>query len=289
MAPKSASRPTISFLLLSVLAMFICPMSEGMHLAETKMTLYFQDWSAGHNATVVPVTGIPGKQWSFFSFGTVFATDDLITEGLDESSAEIGRAQGIYVTSALDGSSTHVLISIVFTNEEYGGSTLEIQGTSRQFEKVREVSVVAGTGKFRYARGYVTFETVYLDKAIAYSVIRFSNGTKLSTKTNQTDLLLLLAMLIFSQSEELGLRKETKMTLYFQDYSAGSNATVVPVTGIPGKLWSFFGFGTIFVTNDTITEGLDKNSAQIARAQGIYVTSALDGSRTCFDINCVHQ
>ncbi|KAA8524702.1 hypothetical protein F0562_011125 [Nyssa sinensis] len=141
-------------------------------LKETKMTLYFQDYSAGPNATVVPVTGIPGKLWSFFGFGTIFVTDDTITEGLDKNSAQIARAQGIYVTSALDGSNTHVLISIVFTNEEYSGSTLEIQGTSRQYDSVREVAVVAGTGKFRYARGHVTFETVYLDMAIAYSVIR---------------------------------------------------------------------------------------------------------------------
>ncbi|KAK3020422.1 hypothetical protein RJ639_047728 [Escallonia herrerae] len=136
------------------------------------MTLYFQDWSGGPNATVVPITGLPGHLWSFHSFGTVFCTDDPITEGLDGKSAKIARAQGMYVTSALDGSNTHVVISVVFTNKEYNGSTLEIQGASRQFDKVREVSVVAGTGKFRYARGYVTFETVYLDMSIAYSVIQ---------------------------------------------------------------------------------------------------------------------
>lgn len=76
------------------------------------------------------------------------------------------------MTSALDGSNTHVLISIVFTNSKYNGSTLEVQGASRQIDNVREVAVVAGTGKFRYARGYATFETVYLDMSLAYSVIQ---------------------------------------------------------------------------------------------------------------------
>lgn len=136
------------------------------------MTLYFQDWSAGPNATVIPITGLPGRLWSFFSFGTIFCTDDPITEGLDKASPEIARAQGIYVTSALDGSNTHVLISIVFTDSTFNGSTLEVQGASRQIDNVREVSVVAGTGKFRYARGYATFETVYLDMSLAYSVIQ---------------------------------------------------------------------------------------------------------------------
>ncbi|WOH05744.1 hypothetical protein DCAR_0625164 [Daucus carota subsp. sativus] len=150
----------------------ICSHSEASKLRTTTMTLYFQDWSAGPNATVIPITGLPGRLWSFFSFGTVFCTDDPITEGLDKASPEIARAQGIYVTSALDGSNTHVLISIVFTNSKYNGSTLEVQGASRQIDNVREVAVVAGTGKFRYARGYATFETVYLDMSLAYSVIQ---------------------------------------------------------------------------------------------------------------------
>ncbi|KAA8526521.1 hypothetical protein F0562_008276 [Nyssa sinensis] len=158
------------------------------------MTLYLQDRSTGPNATVVPITGIPGQLWSSSNFGTVLCSDNPITEGLDEHSAQIGRApvisddpitesidknsaeiargQGIYVTSSLDGANTLVLLSIVFTNREYNGSTLEIQGRSIQLASVREVSVISGTGKFRFARGYATFETVYLDTSIGYSVIR---------------------------------------------------------------------------------------------------------------------
>ncbi|KAK1370100.1 Dirigent protein [Heracleum sosnowskyi] len=156
-----------------LLVIFICSHSEASKLRTTTMTLYFQDRSGGPNATVVPITGLPGHLWSFFSFGTIFCADDPITEGLDKSSPEIARGQGIFVTSALDGSNTHVLISIVFTNStKYNGSTLEVQGTSRQVDKVGEVAVVAGTGKFRFARGYATFETVYFDRSISYSVIR---------------------------------------------------------------------------------------------------------------------
>lgn len=160
--------------LILLLAMFLCSETKlelGL-LQETSMTIYIQDYSYGPNATLIPITGVGANgEWAFHKFGTIFCTDDPITEALDVSSAPIGRAQGMYVTSALDGSNTHVLISIVFTNEEYKGSTLEIQGASPQFERVREVSVVSGTGKFRFARGYATFETVHLDMATAYSVI----------------------------------------------------------------------------------------------------------------------
>ncbi|KAL2248472.1 UNVERIFIED_CONTAM: Dirigent protein 23 [Sesamum indicum] len=142
------------------------------HSKETKMTLYFQDYSGGPNATVIEITGHPDGLLGFTRFGAIFCTDDPITEGFAESSAQIARAQGLYVTSALDGSNTHVLISIVFTNEEYKGSTLEVQGSSAQFERVREVAVVGGTGKFRLARGYATFETIHYDHTLYYAVIQ---------------------------------------------------------------------------------------------------------------------
>ncbi|KAK4493089.1 hypothetical protein RD792_018076 [Penstemon davidsonii] len=140
-------------------------------LKETKMKVFFQDYSGGPNPTIVEVTGQPNELLNFKKFGAMFCTDDPITEKFEVSSAQIARGQGLYVTSALDGSNTHVLVSIVFTNEEYKGSTLEIQGSSAQFERVREVAVVGGTGKFRLARGYATFETVHYDAELRYAVI----------------------------------------------------------------------------------------------------------------------
>lgn len=79
------------------------------------------------------------------------------------------------VATSLDGSNVSVILSIVFTNNsQYNGSTLEIQGVSRQFENYREVSVVSGTGRFRFARGYATLETLSYDPTTTYSVIHCS-------------------------------------------------------------------------------------------------------------------
>ncbi|KAL5573364.1 hypothetical protein UlMin_022961 [Ulmus minor] len=160
---------TILFSLTLSLALFL---AQARDLKETQMSLYFQDISAGPNATVLPIAGIAGKQWTFTQFGTVYVTDDPITETPDPNSKPIGRCQGTYVTAGLDGLNSHVSVSIVFTNKGYNGSTLEIQGISKQFEAIREVSVVSGTGKFRFARGYVTFETYFVDLPKAYSIIR---------------------------------------------------------------------------------------------------------------------
>ncbi|XP_039154735.1 dirigent protein 2-like [Eucalyptus grandis] len=100
------------------------------------MVLYFQDFAAGPNATLIPVAGIAGKLWTFSQFETVFLTDDFITEMPDPDSPMVGRGQGMYVTSALDRSSTHTMFSIVFTNEAYNGSTTEIRGHRKAFEAV---------------------------------------------------------------------------------------------------------------------------------------------------------
>ncbi|XP_042065215.1 dirigent protein 1-like [Salvia splendens] len=156
---------TIKISIFLFLAFFTFSKAKLGPMKETQMTVYFQDYSGGPNATVLEITGQSNGLLSFTKFGAIFCRDDPITEGFEESSAQIARAQGIYVTSVLDGSNTHVLISIIFINDEYKGSTLEIQGTSSQFEQVREVAVVGGTGKFRLALGYATFETLSYDYA----------------------------------------------------------------------------------------------------------------------------
>lgn len=173
MAPNFVPKRLTNSLLLSVLVISLY-LAEAANLKETQLSLYFQDISAhgNPNATVIPVAGIAGKAWTFTQFGTVYVTDDYITETADPNSPEVGRGQGMYVTAGLDGLNSHVTLSIVFTNKEYSGSTLQIQGVSKQFEPVREVAVVAGTGKFRFARGYATFETHLLDIPTQYSVIR---------------------------------------------------------------------------------------------------------------------
>ncbi|XP_059450794.1 dirigent protein 2-like [Corylus avellana] len=147
--------------------------AKATNLKETNLSLYFPDILApgATSSTVIPVAGVASKAQTFTQFGIVFVTDDFITESADPNPLEVGRAQYMYMTAGLDRLNSHVMISIVFTNKEYSGSTLEIQGVSKQFEVVREVSVVAGTGKFRFARGYATFET-YSYHVATHAVIR---------------------------------------------------------------------------------------------------------------------
>ncbi|RWR81436.1 dirigent protein 22-like protein [Cinnamomum micranthum f. kanehirae] len=133
-------------------------------MKETNMVFYLHDLFISKNATAVPVAK-RSKEATVTDFGTLMVIDDAVTEGPKKTSAQVGRAQGIYVNSALDGSSMHLAFSIIFTNSTYNGSTLEIQGADRYLLNRREVSIVSGTGAFRLAKGYAVLETVYFSSS----------------------------------------------------------------------------------------------------------------------------
>ena len=73
-------------------------------LKETNILFYMQDWEIEANATTTLVAGIPHKRWWILGIGTIFATDDKLTVAIERNSSEVGRAHGICVNSALDGS-----------------------------------------------------------------------------------------------------------------------------------------------------------------------------------------
>ncbi|KAG9447591.1 hypothetical protein H6P81_013719 [Aristolochia fimbriata] len=141
---------------------------------ETNLVFYMQDYETGKYASAAHVAGVNGTNSNVLKFGTVVVFDDPLTEGVDRLSKQLGRAQGIYVNCALDGSDFHLLFSAVFTNEKYNGSTLEFQGADRFFLKQKEVSVVSGTGYFRFARGFAIMETAFLDLPNLNAAIKFT-------------------------------------------------------------------------------------------------------------------
>ncbi|KAK6918851.1 Dirigent protein [Dillenia turbinata] len=157
---------------LLLLCMGICLVDAKQ--TKTNMVFYMHDWQSGNDSTAMPIAGVKSKPWNTVQFGTLFVIDDALTVGLDRASAQVGWAHGVYVNSALDGSDLHLVLSLVFTSKEHNGSTLEIQGADRLFQKYREVSVVSGTGRFRFARGYATLETAFLDLKSADASIRWN-------------------------------------------------------------------------------------------------------------------
>ena len=45
---------------------------------QTTMVFYLQDIATGPNATVTPVAGIKGGDWTYTTFGSIFVVDDPV-------------------------------------------------------------------------------------------------------------------------------------------------------------------------------------------------------------------
>ncbi|KAH9323296.1 hypothetical protein KI387_017935, partial [Taxus chinensis] len=108
----------------------------------------------GPDATAYSVGGMEGKSANLSAFGTLIVVDDAITEGPHPSSKLLGRLQGIEASSDMKFINYHMLSSIIFED----GSSLQIHGTIRTRLAKRELSIVGGDGRFKYARGYVVVE-----------------------------------------------------------------------------------------------------------------------------------
>ncbi|KAJ1273356.1 hypothetical protein BS78_06G273800 [Paspalum vaginatum] len=116
----------------------------------THLHFYFREIEAGApNATVVNVASLH-KNAS--SFGDLNVFDNALREGPNPASRLIGRAQGIGVHASLDDSGGLTAIEFVFSDYgTYSGSTLGHFTVSGPSER----SIVGGTGKLRFARGYM--------------------------------------------------------------------------------------------------------------------------------------
>ncbi|KAF3443649.1 hypothetical protein FNV43_RR13339 [Rhamnella rubrinervis] len=113
----------------------------------------------------------PGKHSSMFDFGSVTMIDDKLTETVDWNSTQIGRVRGFYHVSAMDGSDFNLLLSLVFTNRDFNGSTLQIHGSIFQH---KEMAIMSGTGKFRLAKGFATLHTAFRDTSTFNSILRWN-------------------------------------------------------------------------------------------------------------------
>ncbi|XP_058083500.1 dirigent protein 2-like [Magnolia sinica] len=141
---------------------------------ETNLVFYVHDYLTGHDASAATVAGKSGPSSSILHFGTILVVDDVVTEGPTLESAVIGRAQGMYINSALDGKGLHLVFSVIFTGGPYNGSTLEIQGADLFSLKVREFGVLSGTGFFRFVKGYGFMETEFLDLASLRGILKLN-------------------------------------------------------------------------------------------------------------------
>ena len=88
--------------------------------------------------------------------------DDELTEGHELGSSIIGKAQGFYLASSMDGSSHTMAFTAMFHDADHDEEgTISFFGVHRTAAQESPIAIVGGTGKYENAQGYAIIETLH--------------------------------------------------------------------------------------------------------------------------------
>ncbi|XVE59195.1 hypothetical protein DITRI_Ditri05aG0026100 [Diplodiscus trichospermus] len=96
-------------------------------------------------------------------FGTITVIDDELTEGHELGSSIIGKAQGFYLASSMDGSSHTMAFTAMFHDMDAhdGEDAISFFGVHRTAALESPIAIVGGTGKYENAQGYAIIQTLH--------------------------------------------------------------------------------------------------------------------------------
>ncbi|EFJ12816.1 hypothetical protein SELMODRAFT_123398 [Selaginella moellendorffii] len=124
------------------------------------ISFYQQDLffpTPGLNITTAIV--LPGTN-NATMFAQVAIIDDKLTQAPSMDSKLVGRAKGMLVFDSL--SNISLLTSLTVELEGRDGN-INLLGQSRALEPQRELSIVGGSGEFRFVQGFATLRTYSLE------------------------------------------------------------------------------------------------------------------------------
>ena len=120
--------------------------------------------NGGSNQPFVTAGQLPaGATLQKVMFGTITVIDDELTEGHELGSAVVGRAQGFYLASSLDGGSHTMVLTVLLHGSDHHQEedTISFFGVHRTASPVSHIAVVGGTGEYENAKGYATIESLH--------------------------------------------------------------------------------------------------------------------------------
>ncbi|KAG7023255.1 Dirigent protein 19, partial [Cucurbita argyrosperma subsp. argyrosperma] len=132
--------------------------------------LYWHDTVSGAKPSSVAV--LPPRNKATV-FGELNLFDNPLTIGPEPSSRRVGRSQGMYAGTASDQIGLMMGMTFAFTTGKYNGSSFTVFGRNAITEHEREMPVVGGTGKFRFARGYALAKTHHLNPDTFDAVVEY--------------------------------------------------------------------------------------------------------------------
>ncbi|PWA93813.1 plant disease resistance response protein [Artemisia annua] len=74
------------------------------------------------------------------------------------------------------GKSPSAMLNYEFSEGEFNGSSISVLGRNLWMDDVREMPIVGGSGRFRYASGYALAHTVWLDLNTGDAVVEYNVG-----------------------------------------------------------------------------------------------------------------
>ncbi|OVA19655.1 Plant disease resistance response protein [Macleaya cordata] len=141
----------------------------------TRLHFYFHDILSGKNPTALRVAQAPTTNQSSTMFGALLMVDDPLTQGPKPNSKLVGRAQGLYGFAGQNTTAIIVAISYVFTDKKFiNGSSLSILSHNPVTNPVRELTIVGGTGWFRFARGVAQAKTYFLNTTTGDAIVEYN-------------------------------------------------------------------------------------------------------------------
>uniref|UniRef100_A0A7N0ULP0 Dirigent protein n=1 Tax=Kalanchoe fedtschenkoi TaxID=63787 RepID=A0A7N0ULP0_KALFE len=111
-----------------------------------------------NNLPIVDGSQVSSSTIQKLMFGTMTVIDDELTEGHELGSGLVGRAQGFYVASSVDGTSSTIAFTALFHGGGYVDS-LSFFGIHRTAVSENMLAVMGGTGKYVGAQGFATVKT----------------------------------------------------------------------------------------------------------------------------------
>ena len=92
-------------------------------------------------------------------FGTMTVIDDELTIGHELGSGFLGKAQGFYVASSIDGTSQTMAFTAMFESGHYA-DTLSFFGVHHTGVSESHLAIMGGTGKYVNAKGFAIVKTI---------------------------------------------------------------------------------------------------------------------------------
>ncbi|KAJ6432739.1 hypothetical protein OIU84_019890 [Salix udensis] len=115
----------------------------------------------GNNQPFVTAGNLPaGSALQKLMFGSITVVDNELTEGQELGSAVIGKAQGFYLASSMDGTSHTMAFTVLLHGGGDVEDTISFFGVHRTSTPDSQIAVIGGTGKYDNAKGYATVETL---------------------------------------------------------------------------------------------------------------------------------